>query len=89
MNIVELSAKIADRFQLTKTDADSIVRGVFEEIGDALKKGEKVKIAGFGSFEVKERKARKGLNPSTKQAMEIKASKVVGFKNSISLKESL
>lgn len=89
MNINELSAKVAEKAHLTKTDADEIVRKTFEEISAALKAGEKVKIAGFGSFEVKERAARKGLNPSTKEPIEIAASKVVTFRASKGLKETL
>jgi DNA-binding protein HU-beta len=89
MNINELSAKVAERVHLTKTDADVLVRRTFEEIAAALENGEKVKIAGFGTFEVKERPARKGLNPSTKEPIEIAASKVVSFKASKGLKESL
>ncbi|MCI2069412.1 MAG: HU family DNA-binding protein [Bacilli bacterium] len=89
MNIIELSAVVAEKCQLTKTQADAIVREVFDEIAGALKKGEEVKIAGFGSFVVKERAARKGLNPATKEVIDIPATKVVGFKGAKHLKEEL
>jgi DNA-binding protein HU-beta len=89
MNITELSAVVAEKAQLTKTDADEIVRDVFDQIGEALKKGEEVKIAGFGSFAVKTRAARKGLNPATKAVIDIPATKVVGFKAAKHLKETL
>ncbi|MBP3713538.1 MAG: HU family DNA-binding protein [Bacilli bacterium] len=89
MNIVELAAKVSEQCQLTKTDAENIVRVVFADVVDALKAGDKVKIAGFGSFEVKERAARKGLNPATKTSIEIPASKSVGFKVSKGVKEVL
>jgi DNA-binding protein HU-beta len=89
MNIIDLSAAVAEKAQLTKTQADQIVRDVFDEVAAALKKGEEVKIAGFGSFVVKTRAARKGLNPSTKAVIEIPATKVVGFKAAKHLKETL
>jgi nucleoid DNA-binding protein len=89
MNIIELSAAVAEKCQLTKTQADAIVREVFDEVAAALDKGEEVKIAGFGTFVVKKRAARKGLNPATKAVIEIPATKVVGFKAAKHLKESL
>lgn len=89
MNIIDLAAVVAEKAQLTKTGADEIVREVFEEIAGALKKGEEVKIAGFGTFVVKERAARTGINPATKEQIQIPASKVVGFKAAKALKESL
>jgi len=89
MNIIDLSAVVAEKAQLTKTGADEIVREVFEEIASALKKGDEVKIAGFGTFAVKERAARKGLNPATHETIDIPATKVVGFKAAKALKEGL
>ncbi len=89
MNIIDLSAAVAEKAQLTKTGADEIVREVFTEIADALKKGDEVKIAGFGTFVVKDRAARKGLNPTTKEVIDIPATKVVGFKAAKALKENL
>jgi len=89
MDIIDLSAVVAEKAQLTKTGADQIVREVFDEIAAGLKKGEEVKIAGFGTFVVKERAARTGINPSTKEAIQIPATKVVGFKAAKALKEGL
>ncbi len=89
MNLVELSAKVAEEARLTKSDAEEAVRAAFLAIGEALKNGEEVKIAGFGSFVVKTRVAREGLNPSTKEKIVIPASKVVGFKVAKHLKEDV
>lgn len=89
MNIVELSAAVSEKGQITKTEADQIVRKVFDEIAAAVGKGDEVKIAGFGTFGVKERAARKGINPSTHEPIDIPASKVVTFKAAKHLKETL
>jgi len=87
MNVIELSEVVADEAKITKTEANEVVRVVFAKLGDALAEGEEVKIAGFGTFKVKERAARKGLNPSTGEPIEITATKVVGFKPAKHLKE--
>jgi nucleoid DNA-binding protein len=89
MNIIDLSAAVAEKCKLTKTQADEIVREVFDEIGGSLAKGEEVKVASFGTFAVKTRAARKGLNPMTKKPIDIPATKVVGFKAAKHLKEKL
>jgi len=78
MNVIELSEAVAEEARITKTEANEVVRAVFGKLGDALAEGEEVKIAGFGTFKVKERAARKGLNPSTGEPIEIAATKVVG-----------
>lgn len=89
MNIVELAAAVAVDAKLTKTEAETVVRVVFDKISESLAKGEEVKIAGFGSFAVKNRAARTGLNPATKQPIQIPASKVVGFKAAKHIKDTL
>ena len=87
MNKTELVAVVAEKSGITKKDAERVVSATFDMIIAELMKGEKVQISGFGSFEVKEREARVGRNPRTKEAIEIPASKVPAFKPSKSLKD--
>lgn len=89
MNKTELVAYVAETVELSKKDAQVAVDAVIEGISKSLKKGEKVSIPGFGSFDVRERAARKGVNPATGEPMDIKASKSVGFKVGKQLKDSL
>lgn len=74
---------------LTKKSVDEIVNSVFNDMVDALSKGETVDIFGFGKFEVTERRERDGINPATKEKIRIKASKNVKFRPSKSLKEKV
>ena len=69
MNKTELIAKVAETTELTKKDATKAVDAVLDAIADALKEGDKVQLIGFGNFEVRERAARKGRNPSRIVAM--------------------
>ena len=78
---------IAEKHDLTKKEAAEIVELVFNTITDTLKEGGKVEITGFGKFEVKTRASRIGINPQTKESIEIPSSKLPGFKASKSLKE--
>ena len=87
MNKTELIAIVAERSGITKKDAERVVNATFETITAELKKGEKVQISGFGIFEVKEREARVGRNPRTKEAIQIPASKAPTFKASKTLKD--
>ncbi len=87
MNKTELISAVAEKASITKKDADKIVSDVFDVIADALKQGDKVQLVGFGTFEVKERAARKGLNPLTKQPIDIAASKAPVFKAGKGLKD--
>ena len=87
MNKTELIAIVAERSGITKKDAERVVSATFETITAELKKGEKVQISGFGIFEVKEREARVGRNPRTKEAIQIPASKAPTFKASKTLKD--
>ncbi len=80
MNKADLVEKVAAEARLTKKDAQYATEVVFEKILEALVNGEEVKIAGFGSFVVKERAARVGINPTTKEKIEIPAMKAVVFK---------
>jgi DNA-binding protein HU-beta len=74
---------------MTKKDAEKALNAVLAAIEEALKKGEKVQLVGFGTFEVRERAARKGRNPQTGQEIEIPASKVPVFKPGKLLKEKI
>ncbi len=89
MNKTELVAAVAAKANLSKKDADAAVSAVLASITEALADGDKVAIAGFGSFEVKERAARQGLNPRTKEKIEIAASKVPSFKAGKALKDAV
>ena len=89
MNKTELVAVVAEKSGLTKKDAERAVSSVFETITAQLQKGEKVQISGFGSFEVKNREARVGRNPHTREAIEIPASKAPVFKASKTMKDTI
>ena len=89
MNKTELVAIVAEKSGLAKKDAERVVSATFETITAQMMKGEKVQISGFGIFEVKEREARVGRNPRTKEAIEIPASKVPAFKASKTLKDTV
>ena len=89
MNKNELIAVVAEKCEMTKKDTDVIVNAVLDSITEALVKGEKVQLVGFGSFEVKERAAHKGHNPITKEEMMIPATKTPMFKAGKILKDSV
>ena len=89
MNKTELVAVVAEKSGITKKDAERVVSAAFETITAQLMKGEKVQISGFGIFEVKEREARVGRNPRTKEAIAIPASKAPSFKPSKALKDTI
>ena len=86
MNKTELIAAIAEKAGISKKDADKAVAAVFATITDSLAKGDKVTVFGFGNSEVRERAARTGLNPRTKETIKIAASKVPAFKAGQALK---
>ena len=87
MNKAELIAKIAEESKLTKKAAEAALDAFVVSVEGALKKGEKVQLVGFGTFEVRERAARKGRNPQTKAEIKIPASKAPVFKAGKALKE--
>ena len=89
MNKTELVAIVAEKSGIAKKDAERVVSATFETITAQLMKGEKVQISGFGIFEVKEREARVGRNPRTKEAIAIPASKAPAFKASKALKDTV
>ena len=89
MNKAELVAAVAEKTALSKKDSEKVVNAAFEAITDALVAGEKVQLVGFGSFETKERNARIGRNPRTKEEIEIPASRVPAFKAGKALKDAV
>ena len=89
MNKTELIAAVAQNAGLTKKDAERVLNCTIDSMTAALIKGEKVQLSGFGTFEVKEREARIGRNPHTKESIEIPATKVPVFKASKALKDTV
>ena len=89
MNKTELIAAVAESAGLTKKDTERVINAAIDAITASLVKGEKVQISGFGTFEIKDREARVGRNPHTKEAVEIPATRVPSFKASKSLKDSV
>ena len=87
MNKTELVAAIADATKLSKKDAEKAVKAFTEVVGKELKKGGKVQLVGFGTFEVTKRAARTGRNPQTGAEMKIKASKAPKFSAGRGLKD--
>ena len=89
MNKTELVAAVAESAGLTKKDAERVLNAAIDTITDSLVKGEKVQISGFGTFEIKDREARVGRNPHTKEAIDIPATRVPTFKPSKALKDNV
>ena len=80
MNKNELVRAIANNAGITLKDASAVLDGFVTAVTDALKAGEKIQISGFGTFEVKEKAAREGINPKTGEKIKIAASKIPAFK---------
>ena len=89
MNKTELIAAMAETSGLSKKDCDAALAAFITTVETALKSGEKVQLIGFGSFEVKERAARTGRNPRTKETVEIPASKAPVFKAGQAFKDAI
>jgi len=89
MNKTELCAALAAKTGLTKKDAEKFAEALIETITETLQQGDKVQIVGFGTFEVKDRPARKASNPRTGEAIEVAASKAPAFKAGKALKDSV
>lgn len=87
MNKVDLVSAVAKQAELSKKDAGLAVESVFDAISEALEKGDKVQLIGFGTFDVSERAAREGRNPRTGETMKIAASKAPRFKAGKALKD--
>ena len=89
MNKTELVAALAEQAGVSKKDAEKVLKAFTDVVTDELKKGEKVQLVGFGTFEVAERAAREGRNPATKQPIKIPASKAPKFKAGKAFKDAL
>ena len=89
MNKAELITKMAEKSQLTKKDAETALKAFVESVQEALENGEKVQLVGFGTFETRERAAREGRNPRTKEVISIPASVVQVFKAGKEFKEKV
>ena len=89
MNKTELVAAMAEQTNLSKKDAEAALKAFIDVVSEELKKGEKVQLVGFGTFEVSERAAREARNPQTGETMEIKASKTPKFKAGKALKDMM
>ncbi len=89
MNKIELVAAMADAAGLSKKDTEKALKAFTDVVADELKKGGKVQLVGFGTFEVSERAAREGRNPQSGAVMKIPASKAPKFKAGKALKDSL
>ncbi|MCI6795408.1 MAG: HU family DNA-binding protein [Lachnospiraceae bacterium] len=87
MNKTELVAEIAEKAGLSKKDSEAAVKAFIDAVSESLKKGDKVQLVGFGTFEVSERPARTGRNPQTGETIEIAASRTPKFKAGKALKD--
>ena len=87
MNKTELVAAMAEQTQLSKKDAEAALKAFIDVVSEEMKKGEKVQLVGFGTFEVSERAAREGRNPQTGKTMKIAACKAPKFKAGKALKD--
>lgn len=88
MNKTDLVNAVAAK-GLSKKDADVAVKAVFDAVTEALVKGEKVQLIGFGTFEVRERAEREAINPQTKEVIKVAATKVPAFKAGAALKNAV
>ena len=85
----ELISAISEKTELTKKDSEKALAAIVDSITETLKKGDKVALVGFGTFEVRTRAAREGINPQTKSKITISATKVPAFKSGKTLKEAV
>lgn len=89
MNKTEFVSAIAEKAGLTKKDAEAAYKAFTDTVVEAVKAGDKLALAGFGTFEVKERAARTGINPKTKEKIQIAASKAPAFKAAKAFKDAV
>ena len=87
MNKTELVAAVAEQADISKKDAEKALKAFVDVVTEEMKKGEKVQLVGFGTFEVSERAAREGRNPQTGKTMKIEACKAPKFKAGKALKD--
>ncbi len=89
MNKTELIAAIAEQAEISKKDSEKALKALIDVVTEQLKKGDKVQLVGFGTFEVSERAAREGRNPQTGKTMKIAACKAPKFKAGKALKDAI
>ena len=89
MNKTELVAAVAEHADISKKDAEKVLKAFVDVVTEEMKKGEKVQLVGFGTFEVSERAAREGRNPQTGKTMKIEACKAPKFKAGKALKDAV
>jgi DNA-binding protein HU-beta len=89
MQKTEFIKAVAERSGVSQKDTGEVVNTTLELIGELLAKGEKITLTGFGTFEVRERQAREGVNPQTREKIQIAATKTPGFSASAPLKEAV
>ena len=89
MNKTELVAAVAEQADISKKDAEKALKAFVDVVADELKKGGKIQLVGFGTFEVSERAAREGRNPQTGKTMKIEACKAPKFKAGKALKDAV
>lgn len=89
MNKTELISEVAVKSALTKKDAEKVINAFFSTVEDSLKAGDKVQLIGFGTFEVRDRQARKGRNPQTGAEIDIPATRVPAFKPGKAFKDAM
>lgn len=89
MTKIDLIAQVAANTEMSKKNAELAVNAAFDALANALTEGEKISISGFGTFEVRERAERQGINPRTREPITIAASRSIVFKPGKALKDSL
>ena len=89
MNKTEFISAVAEKSGVSKKDAEAVVNAAVETLTNAMVKGDRVQLSGFGIFETKEREARVGRNPRTKEAIQIPATTLPVFKASKTLKDAV
>ena len=89
VNKTELVSAVAEKANLTKKESERVINALFASIEEALSQGDKEQLVGFGTFEVRDREARKGRNPQTGEEIEIPATKVPAFKAGKALKDAV
>ncbi|NLO22383.1 MAG: HU family DNA-binding protein [Syntrophomonadaceae bacterium] len=89
MNKTDLISEVSARTGMTKKDVEKVVNAFFSTIEGTLKTGDKVQLIGFGTFEVRDRQARKGRNPQTGEEISIPAARVPAFKAGKALKDAV
>ena len=89
MNKTELVAAIADKAEISKKDSEKALKAFVDVVTEELKKGHKIQLVGFGTFEVSKRPERQGINPATKEKITIAAANVPKFKAGAALKNAL